>query len=133
MSELGTLETKETQAKVSAVIETSFNVRPMPSGNVTRQEVNRRVEMAKDIFRTLHSECKWSEQRILDHLPSFLVRGLDNEEPIPDWAKRKIDDTESAMWGAEAAGRVKPERRLSALSKAGGEPLIIQPGSTTNE
>jgi hypothetical protein len=130
MSELGPLETKETQEKVATIIEGSFETRPMPSGNITRAEVDRRVEMAKEVFRVLHAECKWSEQRIMDHLPAFLVRGLDGEEPIPDWAQRRIEDTESAMWGAEAAGRVEPERRLSALAKAGDEPLIIVPGRT---
>lgn len=128
MSELGSLNTVETQAKVVAVIEASFEARPMPSGVITRREVTRRVELAKEIFRVLLAECLWSEQRILDHLPAFLVRGLDGDDPIPQWAKRKVGDSESASWGAEAAGRVEHERRLSALAKAGEEPLIIVPG-----
>jgi hypothetical protein len=125
---LGKLADAETQQRVSEIIEDSFDTRPMPSGNVTRGEVQRRVEMAKDIYTTLLNECLWSEQRILDHLPAFLARGLDGSEAIPDWAKLKISETESAMWGAEAAGRVEPERRLSALSKSKHEPLIIVPG-----
>jgi hypothetical protein len=131
MADFASLNAGTTHDKVVAVIERSFEARPMPSGVITRAEVGRRVELAKDIFRDLHADCGWSEQRILDHLLAFLVRGLDGEEPIPPWAARKVGDSESAMWGAEAAGRVAVERRLSALSKLRGEPLIISPRRKT--
>lgn len=129
MVRFGTLQTLQTQSRISGIVEDSFKARPMPSGNVTLREVQRRVNMAKDTFLALLNECGWSEQRILDHLPAFLCRGLDGEAPIPEWAKRRVGDTESASWGAEAAGRVQSERRLSALAAGGTDgPRIIVPG-----
>lgn len=125
---VGKLADIKTQRRVSEIIERSFETRPMPSGEITQGEVRRRVEMAKHIYTTLLNDCLWTEQRILDHLPAFLARGLDGLEAIPDWAKLRISDTESAMWGAEAAGYVEPENRLSALAKSKHEPLIIVPG-----
>ena len=131
MADFASLNAGTTHDKVVAVIERSFEARPMPSGVITRGEIKRRVEIAKDIFRELHADCHWSEARILDHLPAFLVRALDGEEAIPPWAARRVGDDESAMWGSEAAGRVAAERRLSALSKLRGEPLIITPRRKT--
>lgn len=130
--DLGPLTTKDTQEKVATIIESSFDTRPMPSGNVTQREVDSRVALAREIFRVLWNDYRWSEQRIVDHLPQFIVRGLDGEDPIPDWV-RVEGDSGSAMWGAEAAGRVESERRLSALAKTGDAPpgdapLIIIPG-----
>jgi hypothetical protein len=122
MTTAAPLRSADTRKKLAGVIEKSFDARPMPSGDITQGEVNRRVDLAKEIFDALFNECHWTEQRIMDHLPTFLVRGLDGEEPIPEWAKRKVDDDESAMWGAEAAGRVEKERRLSAL--AGGNKFV---------
>jgi len=118
----------ETLTAITNVIEASFDSRPMPSGNITRREVLRRVELAKDVYLTLVNESGWTGQRALDHLPAFLVRGLDGLEPIPDWAKIMIGADGSAMWGAEAAGRVERERRLSALSRSGESSPIIIPG-----
>lgn len=129
MVQFGSLQTPRTQERISFVVEDSFETRPMPSGNVTLREVKRRVDMAKDVFLVLLNECGWSEQRILDHLPAFLTRGLDGQEPLPGWARRRVGDTESASWGAEAAGRVQSERRLSALAAGGTDgPRIIVPG-----
>jgi hypothetical protein len=130
--DLGPLTTKDTQAKVAAIIDDTFDSRPMPSGNITQREVNSRVTLARELFRVLWADFKWSEQRILDHLPAFIVRGLDGEEPIPEWVKVE-GDSGAATWGVEAAGRVEKERRLSALAKTGDAPttdapLIIMPG-----
>lgn len=129
---LGPLETQETMAKVVAIIEDSFDTRPMPSGSITRSEIDSRTMLAKEIFRVLWNEMRWSEIRILDHLPAFIARGLDGDEPIPSWVTKQ-GETESASWGAEAAGRVEKERRLSALATSQdvampSEPMIIIPG-----
>lgn len=130
---LGTLNTRETLARVTAVIEDSFRTRPMPSGAPTLREVNRRVDLAKGIYLQLYNECKWTDQRILDHLPAFLANGLDGLDPIPEWAQSNASETESAMWGTEAAGKVKADSRLSALAKTSKtEPLIIVPGRTVS-
>lgn len=129
MVQFGTLQTPRTQERISQIVEGSFESRPMPSGNITLGEVQRRVGIAKDTFLVLLNDCGWSEQRILDHLPAFLSRGLDGQEPIPQWAQRRVGDTESASWGAEAAGNVQSERRLSALAAGGTDgPRIIVPG-----
>lgn len=131
MNQLGTLTTAATQERIASIIERSFDTRPMPSGDVTQREVDRRVDIAKSTFVVLLNECGWSEQRILDHLPAFLARALDGEEAIPEWAQRRVGDDETAGWGAEAAGRVESERRLSALAATRDEqPLIIVPGRT---
>lgn len=106
-------------------VEESFRTRPMPSGVVTQREVVRRVEIVQKIFRTLQHDAGWSEQRICDHLPAFLARALDGMDPVPAWAQRRMGENESVMWGSEAAGRVEPERRLSALSKAGDGPSLV--------
>jgi hypothetical protein len=106
---------QDTENRMAAIIEESFNTRPMPSGVITRGEVIRRVEMAKEVFLTLVNESKWSAQRALDHLPQFLTRGIDGSEPIPEWAK--IAACGNSMWGVEAAARVVPELRLSALAR----------------
>lgn len=126
--ELGSLLTESTQLKLATIIEDSFDTRPMPSGVITRAEVDHRVSIAKDVYQVLLNESRWSEQRILDHMPVFLTRALDGEEPLPDWAKVREGDNGSAMWGSEVAGQVEQDRRLSALATTGDEPLIIVPG-----
>ena len=113
---LQSLLSQDVQEKISLTVEASFITRPMPSGRITRAEIVRRVDVAKQTFRVLRAEFGWSEQRALDHLPRFLARFLDGQHPIPGWV-RKMQDSESAMWGAEAAKKVMKERRLSALAK----------------
>ena len=124
----GTLRQYETQQRITTIIEQSFDTRPMPSGTITGREVKRRVDLARDIYLVLLNDCLWSEPRILDHLPAFIARALDGEEPIPDWAKKKEGDSGSRMWGVESAGKVESERRLTALSQTERSPLIVLPG-----
>lgn len=128
MHQSSLLNNRETQARVTTIVEDSFEARPMPSGKVTLREVRRRVAIAKDTFLSLLNECGWSEQRALDHLPAFLVRGLDGLDPLPDWARRRMGDDEHVGWGAEAAGTVESERRLSALAAGNGGPTVVVPG-----
>lgn len=114
--------------QAARAVEESFRTRPMPSGQITAREIVRRVELVKEIFAVLQNEAGWSEQRIVDHLPAFLARGLDGLDSVPAWAQRRMGEGESVMWGSEAAGRVEPESRLSALSKVGdGRPLVVVP------
>jgi hypothetical protein len=118
----------EISGRLSSIVADSFRTRPMPSGEPTDKEVKDRMTICLTCFVVLLEEAGWTSQRVLDHLPSFLARALDGQEPIPTWARRKMTDSETTMWGADAAGKVESERRLSALAKTGDQALIISPG-----
>jgi len=130
---LGDVLTESSIDRMTNIVMDSFRTRPMPLSGITERESSRRVQLAEEIFSTMYNEVKWSQERILDHLPAFLARVLDGQDPIPSWAKEELGDSGSSMWGKEAAGRVSAERRLSALATVGGsprgeKPLIIVPG-----
>ena len=123
------LRDPEISGKLSAIVAASFDTRPMPiSEEPTDKEVKDRMTICLICFVVMLEEAGWTAQRVIDHLPKFLTRALDGQEPIPAEMRRRAKDDETAMWGVESAGRVESERRLSALGKTGSEPLIVVPG-----
>jgi len=46
-------------------------------GRITHAEIKRRGDMCIKIFRELRGDLKWTVERILDHLASFLRKTLD--------------------------------------------------------
>lgn len=102
--------------RLTEIVMDTFQARPMPLGLITKNECERRASFALALYDALLNEMRWSAERILDHMPSFLVRRLDGQD-LPGWATHKDGDAGSAMWGSEAAGRTTPERRLSALAR----------------
>jgi hypothetical protein len=122
MGQLGQLEKPHVQKKIAGIIEKSFDVRPMPSGNITQNEVDRRVSFAKETYKILWNDYRWSHQRIMDHLFKFLVMTIDGE----DLPVEKVEGEDgSTMWGVDAAQKVEAESRLSAIPKE--DRLIVLP------
>lgn len=97
------------------IVMASFEKRPMPSGKLPVREINRRTDMAIQIWETLFNDAKWSQSRILDHMLQFLIRRIDGQG-LPAEALRKVRDDESAMWSPETSTKVEGEGRLSALA-----------------
>ncbi len=65
-----------------AIIAASFESHPMR--HMTAAEVKRRFDMCASIFETLRVSLKWSIDRILDKLPSYLGCELDGADWKPD-------------------------------------------------
>lgn len=101
--------------QLTEIVMQSFMKRPMPSGVITKGEVNRRIDMLSNIWETLYNDAGWSQQRIVDHMLQFLVRRIDGLG-LPAEALRKAGDDESAMWSPETSTKVESERRMSALA-----------------
>lgn len=55
-----------------------------PVRHLTDREITRRFEMCAKIFESLRSDLKWSIDRILDKLPSYLGCELDGSDWKPD-------------------------------------------------
>lgn len=67
----------------------SFKERPMRNKeNPTKAEVRRRSGMALDIALQLRGDMQWGIQRVMDHLPQYLLAELDGVPWRPD--ERKI-------------------------------------------
>lgn len=100
--------------RIVNIVMDSFRTRPMPSGCITENECKHRIELATEIWNQLWDDARWGDERILDNLPRYLAMKIDGDELPPETNKQA--DYESVMWGVEQAGKVEPDKRLSALS-----------------
>ena len=108
---------KVEEGLIQAVINTT-RTRPMPSGNMTKGELERRMEVTIEIWNHCHGELGWSWRRTLDHVESFLTKVIDGAreyDAMPDLIKG-IETEKSVMWGAQQLREIEAERRLSALA-----------------
>lgn len=55
----------------------SFQQRPLRGGQVTAAEKKHRATLCIEIARVLRGDCKWSVDRVVDHLPKYLLQAID--------------------------------------------------------
>ena len=83
---LSLFNSKETIGKLvlgcEKALRHSFDVRPMRE--ITAFEKKRRASLAIEIARQLRGDCKWGVDKIVSHLPQYLVAEIDNVSWKPE-------------------------------------------------
>lgn len=122
------VELEDVRSKIVDVVLSTFNSRPMPSGNITEKELQDRLDVAVEIWNHLYGECRWSREMAIDHIPMFLIMCIDGarvSDAVPEPAPKEELREGSTMWAPEKLNDTEPERRLSALAATDDKPVLI--------
>jgi hypothetical protein len=93
----------------------TFELRPMRDGGYTDNELQQRLDLAVEIWNHLYGVCRWSKERALDHMLSYMVQCIDGAR-IDD-IETKIETRDgSTAYAPDALNDIEAERRLSALA-----------------
>lgn len=104
------------QHLVASVMQ-SFVLRPMPSGNITENELRRRQAVVVEIWNRLVRELRWSPQRAMDHILSILAMVIDGAHTDALAGVVPAVRGGHARWAPEQlAEGIEPELRLTALA-----------------
>jgi hypothetical protein len=96
----------------------TFELRPMRDGGYTEKELQDRLDLAVAIWDHCYGECRWSKDRTLDHMLSFMVRCIDGAH-VSDLDTKVETRDSSSMYAPEKLNDIEAERRLTALAVGG--------------
>lgn len=106
------------QETITVKVMRTFELRPMRDGSYTESELQQRNDLAVEIWNHLYGECRWSKERSLDHILSFMVQCIDGAH-VSDLDIKPETREGSTMYAPQKLNDIEAERRLSALATGG--------------
>jgi hypothetical protein len=110
--------------RMEKIILDSFTDRPMPSGNITENSINERLDVLEKYWNVCYGELLMSKEFILDSMYRVLIGCIDGQK-LETNDLQKVPRDGHMSWGPDVMRKgIEKENRLSILSSK--QPTIIK-------
>lgn len=119
--------------RMADIVLRTFELRPMPSGKITEQELTDRKDLAVEMWNDLYGKQGFSKDRTLDVMLRSMIVVIDGAKKHEAIKEHMEDQSDCVMWSPDKENDIEAERRLSALASHKGNVIETEMKEKNNE